>query len=428
MGKAKLLPTRPGKVDYSFGGGADQIFVNELDSANYRIDTAGGNDFVESGAGNDTLIGGEGSDYIKGGRGDDLIYGGLENADYSPRKSNSDTLVGDMDGDFSIGYSFGNDTIWGATGASNLTTYAIGDADYIGGSLVGGSDSIHGGSGQNFLYGDVDNYLYGSAVGGDDTILSGSQSSGCTAYGDANTLYDSSRGGNDDIYTNNSGENVAYGDAVALYDSSTGGNDRLFGGYFGSSNQLHGDAHWMYGNTTGGNDQLYAQNNAGSSLYGDAQYVEASGGTITLGDDYLLSNNASAASGGTFYLYGDAVEAYAYDGTILCGDDTLIAGKGADYMWGDADLAGIAGNVVRGADTFEFDVGIFGADRIYDYQAGVDHIVLYDIASGDISVSTATWDSTDDSTLISFTGGGSVLLIGVTGFVASSEITYQYSA
>jgi Ca2+-binding RTX toxin-like protein len=226
----------------------------------------------------------------------------------------------------------GNDQI---TIDSNVTVFT----GVLGGK---GNDTIQGGGGENYLFGDAGkDTIYGGTgyniIGGgagDDTIHCGAGE----AHGEK---------GNDTLYGGDRDCSL-YGDA---------GNDRLVAGT---------EFTWMYGGA--GNDTLEADgnnsNNRGAFLYAGA------------GNDLLRGNGDP--------MFGEAGNdtIYGGDGNELCsggkGNDTIIAGDGDDNIQGDEGRdqlfgqlgddkihGGTGNDLLRGGDGLDRLYGDEGNDAIY---------------------------------------------------------------
>ncbi len=181
-------------TDWLFGGG-DRDQLNG-DSGDDYVDGGSGNDLVFGGAGNDTLRGGSNNDVIRGDIGIDQLFG----------DSGTDHLFGDA----GIGSGltqvlagqrlFGGDGIDYLYGFSFSTTIAEAAQEAL---LIG--DELHGGSGGDWLYGGVrSDTFYGDA--GNDTI----QGDGLLGAAYTDNPFKSVIGGADTLF-GGSGEDKLYG-------------------------------------------------------------------------------------------------------------------------------------------------------------------------------------------------------------------------
>lgn len=150
----------------------------------------------------------------------------------------------------------------------------------------------------------------------------------------------------------------------------------------------------LYGNQ--GNDVLYG-NEGNDILIGGQDNDELAGGQ---GNDYLEGNK------GNDILYGNQ------------GNDTIIAGAGDDVVFGgqgdDQIIGGIGNDTLSGnlgADLFIFGAGS-GNDVIADFKfSDGDHLDLQ-------GQSYITGTSAGGDVLLTLSGGGTILLSGVSSFQA----------
>ncbi len=271
----------------------------------------------------DTLDGGSLADSLSGAGGDDLLRG-LGGADLLRGEAGADTLEGGEGGDNLRGGA-GDDLLRGEGGNDSL--YAHDGNDTADGAA--GADRVDGGIGDDIVSGgDNDDRLFGGD--GIDALDGGAGNDQLFGGAGADTL----DGGTEDDRL----------DGGAGHDQLLGGEgrDRLFGG---------DDEDMLAG--AGGNDQLF----------GGAAADQLLGGT---GDDRL------AGDAGDDSLAGEAGIDRLFGGD---GADTLRGGADADEMWGGA-----------GADVFGFDTTsdsfTFAADRIRDFEVGLDRLDLSAITGG----------------------------------------------
>lgn len=136
--------------DTIFGGLGNDLIAGGID--NDVLHGGRGHDMIWGGDGNDFLYPGSGNDYVNAGRGNDTIISGLGNSTLDGGRghdkvfvfSGINTIHGDLDSDLLVG-GFQADIIDGGDGNDVLR----GDAD----GLLGGSDTLIGGSGDDFLMG-----------------------------------------------------------------------------------------------------------------------------------------------------------------------------------------------------------------------------------------------------------------------------------
>lgn len=311
------------------------------------------------------------AEYVVGG--DDLLIGG---------RDSENSLYGDA-GTMSLEYHHDLDYLNGGTrggddlliGGLRSTNRLYGDAEWLDAGAEGGDDLLFGGAhSTNYLYGDAwilgDSYDLVFAVCGDDTLVGGAWSTN-HLYGDgAITNDDPVVSGDDTLIGGRNSTNYLYGDASP--DAVGEGGDDLLKGGAKSTNYLYGDVNSLYQMSVFdcGADTLIGGARSENHLYGDAEYIERLG-TTYCGDDLLI-----AGRGGSNFLYGDAREIYDWDfgGSITAGDDRLISDRGDDQMWGDFALGGES--ISGGADAFVFNRKN-GADVIHDFEQGKDIIELH---------------------------------------------------
>ena len=194
------------------------------------------------------------------------------------------------------------------------------------------------------------------------------------------------------------GADTIIGSAVADGLHGYGGDDVIRGG--DGTNYLRGDE---------GADSILG--GAGfDDIHGNMGADTASGG---LGDDWVVGgkdNDLLAGDGGADLVYGNM------------GDDTCVGGDGNDIVRGgqaNDTISGGAGNDFlsgdRGDDTI---AGGAGADIFNTFgQAGLDRVTDFNLAEGDrVMVEAGTQYAVAQvggDTVISMTGGGEMVLVGV---------------
>lgn len=302
------------------GGAGDDVLVGSA-SANRLDGGSGGNDTLRGLDGNDALVGNDGDDVLAGGLGDDSINGGpgIDTVDYSSDgrtagvNVNLDPLV---------------NTATSASGPAESDALQSGTMENITGSpfddaLHGatGVSVIHGGAGNDDLYGDSN---VGPAVIGGDSV-----------FGDTGTdtfHYDDAR---HDTGVNVSLDDIA-NDGLADADSGAGGNQP-------EGDNIHSDIENLTGST--GPDTLSGTlgTNAFDGLAGsDTVSYQGRTGAITaslvtgLGgpeNDTFTGGHIENLTGGagTDTLIGDN-NINTLDGAG--GDDMLRGGLGADILKG----------------------------------------------------------------------------------------------
>ncbi len=377
------------------GDGADTLYGDSWAlGAPLNFGILGGNDTIQGGPGNDTIYGQAGNDFIGGWLGDDLILGGSGN-DTASGDDGYDIVVGEAGNDLVAG-GVGNDTVTGGSGNDIL----VGGVFSAGASVVAetGDDSLDGGDGADTLYGD--SWALGAPqnlgiLGGNDTIQGGTGND--TIYGQAGNDF---IGGwlDDDLILGGSGNDTASGDGgndivvgeagndlVAGgegNDTVTGGsgNDILIGGVFSAgasvvaetgddsldggdgADTLYGDS-WALGSPLdfgilGGNDTI--QGGIGNdTIYGQAGNDFIGG---WLGDDLILGgsgNDTASGDGGNDIVVGESGNDLVAGGE---GNDTVTGGSGNDILVGGVFSAGASVVAETGDDLLD---GGSGADSLF---------------------------------------------------------------
>lgn len=385
--------------DRAFGGnGSDELYGE--DGADVLAGDGGqdslfgglGNDRLDGGAADDTLEGGDDSDTLLGGDGVDSLAGGAGN----------DTLMGGAGGDALFGgagrdvadYS---DATAGVT--ANLTNARLNTGDALG-DIYDGIEDLTGTSLADVLVGNaVSNRLYGGGggdvlegVGGNDTLDGGTGND--TIRGEAGN--ESVLGGNgDDQLFGGSGNDTMFGGS---------GLDALFGGTENDSLDGGGDADTVQGGA--GNDTLIGgdgndvlDGGAGTdALFGGTGRDTASYANALSGVQANLANsllNTGEALGDTFDLIEDLIGSTSGDTLVGNsqanrlvgggGSDRLSGGNGNDTLEGGSGADTLTGG--GGNDVFVFrsvaDLGLGAtADRIADFQVGIDKIDLSGLQPG----------------------------------------------
>ena len=409
-------------LDTLFGGAGNDTLLSGDDNdllyggdGNDSLDGGIDDDRLYGGRGNDTIVGGEGSDLVEGQDGNDLIYGGLtpdfpdavnipDATDLRPDNgrdtllagSGDDTVYG-LDDDDSIQGGSGNDLLFGG----------IDDDTVIGGA---GNDVVHGDDGNDLLTGDngVDTLFGGT---GDDTLAGGAE--GDSIYGgDGN---DSAIGGTGGDLIDTAGDDSSPDrDFPGLYPADTdpdddrdtvsagAGDDTIRTGddadtiHAGSGNDLV-DAGVDDDSVTGagGNDTILAGEGSdtvtgdlGNDLiYGGTEDTDTDPTHLLDGVDPDPDNNRDSLFGG---LGDDTL--YGQDD-----DDTLEGGQGNDLIYGGIDedqMSGSAGN-----DTL---IGGQGADTMV---GGGDRDVFLGADAGDVVDGS---ENGDDFDVLDLRGSGPV--------------------
>ena len=353
-----------GETDQPTGAKGELIDGDADEDGHTRV---AGKDLVVGGPGNDALVGGGEADILVGGAGDDLILGdetvasatlgwsasrSIQGSVYTYGFTGAVVIPDDNPGDDSIYGGAGADWIFGQ-GGNDLLDGGSGDDAVFGDdgadSLVGGAgaDVLVGGTGDDFLGGDDGNDRLEGAAGSD--YLEG-------GAGDDLVL-----GETDDIVAAQHGADILYGGS---------GNDQLLG--FGGNDLLSGDD---------GDDQLYGgigddrlDGGAGiDTLLGEAGVDQLYGGD---GNDFLFgdADTVPAADQGDDYLDGGAGDDYLRG---YGGNDQLVGGDGADQLVGDDGDdsldGGLGDNILVGGIGDDELVSGDGVDQLFG-QEGDDYL------------------------------------------------------
>jgi len=399
----RLILTQSGSVDGESLAGvavADRIAAGA--GADYVM-ARGGDDLVDGGDGNDTLAGGSGADTVTGGAGDDIVDGD-DGADSLDGGAGADDLWG-MDGADIVVGGADNDTLHGGEGVNRLQG-GSGDDILI---VWDGASFVDGGEGNDELWiappsADPVSLSYASLMAGGGTWTSIET---VVMFGDVGA--DTLQGG--------SLSDVLAGDAGADSLSGADGADELWGeagadtlsGGSGSDNLYGGDG-VSYLRGDDGDDSITG-GGAFDDINGNAGADTAVGGA---GDDWVVggrdSDRLSGEDGGDI-VYGnlgsDTCDGGAGDDLVRGGqqDDVLTGGAGDDWLSGDRDSDTITGGA--GADVFHT-FGDAGLDRVTDFsQAEGDRVQLDPGTQYTVAQVGA-------DTVITMTGGGQMILVGVT--------------
>ncbi len=223
----------------------------------------------------------------------------------------------------------GADVVDGLGGADTIE--GLGGLDQLFGSM--GDDRLDGGEGADTLRGGLDDdMLLGGA--GDDSLLGGFGNDTLDGGADADVL----RGGaGDDLYI--------LGDGDRAIEAAAEGADTVSG-----ATSLRLGPAIEVGVLTGAADAFIVANGLDNLLVGN------DGANRLLGE------------GGADSLLGGA------------GIDVLLGGLGADTLDGGLDRDRLFGGA--GADTFVFGTGGFPGDAVFDFEAGVDRLLVLEAALG----------------------------------------------
>jgi len=373
-------------------------------------------------AGNDTLIGGSGGDILIGGVGADALDGGLgldyasfvnatagvtvnlttgshsgealgdtfSNMERFRLSSHADTFTGDANTNYAYGAE-GNDTLNGAGGIDRL--YGQADNDTLNGDA--GNDILLGGAGADIHNGgaDRDTASYEqSTVAITINLTTGVHTGDATGdtWNSVEILWLTAY---NDTFTGGANADEVRGAAGVDTMNGAAGNDILRGE--AGNDILNGQDNddFLHGGV--GADQLNGGNGVDTAVYLLATGAvtinlttgthagEAAGDSFTSIERFQLSNGFTFADSFTGSAGNDWVAGYKGNDTLngMDGDDTLNGGEHHDTLNGgngaDKLIAGIGNDTLTGgtgSDQFHFNVGLFGADTITDFENGVDFI------------------------------------------------------
>ncbi len=269
-------------IDWIFGGGGDDTLRGDEDS-----------DYLDGGAGDDEVAGGPGDDVLRGGSNRDILHGN-DGIDQLYGDSGTDYLYGDAGRNANLGASqtLVGQRLWGGDDIDYLYAYAssIQSSAIIGtsGEAAIRGDELHGGSGADWLYGNIRReYLFGEA--GNDTIL------GDWLRGPDYVINSEAAivGGDDTLY-GDSGEDKLYGG---------GGSDTLWGGF---------DSDWLEGQD--GNDMVYGGSGI-DKLKLDTGYTNAAGQFFFYFDSANDAFDGHRGNSGIRELDDNATDILVADGT-----------------------------------------------------------------------------------------------------------------
>jgi len=388
---------------HTINGTSGSEFIYAYNGNNLMLGN-GGNDQFFGGSGNDTLIGGGGSDWFNGGGGLDWVtYDGgsaglvaildsrysIYNAGDSTGDAYTDIEV--LEGTSHDDFLGGDDNLNALVGGSgDDILLGLGGLDYlIGGS---GNDTLNGGTGGDWLFGDSgDDWasyrILGSAV---TASLGNPNSNQGDARGDRYFSIENLEGSfRSDSLTGDANSNILAGLAGA--DTLNGG-----GGFDYASYERDGSG------VVAILINEYSNYNTGHAA-GDS-YAQIEGLIGSNGDDGLAGNNNGneiLGGNGNDFLLG------------LGGNDTLDGGAGDDTLIGGTMFTPDG----FGNDRFIFATG-YDADTIEGFAsgAGSEDIIALSLGASFDSFAEVQSAASDvgGNTLLSFGGGDSLTLIGVT--------------
>lgn len=359
-------------ADY-FGSDEDDYFrgTATIDNmfgrgGNDRLRGGGEADYLYGEVGRDDLRGDDGDDVLSGGEGDDALRGGLGD-DILRSEAGVDLLDGG-EGFDRISFFTSAAT---AGAVVNLATQVV-ENDGFGnretltsieslglGTLF--ADLFLGSDDRNFFWADAGDTVIG--LGGNDSIRVGSIGRATIDGGE----------GFDGLTVDGGSARVGSDGQLVLVYAPEGvvidlERERMTDG-FGAKGRVIGIESVVGGAT----DDRIAGSSTENFLAGEAGNDRLFG---LDGDDSLeggLGNDLIEGGAGGDFLFGDS----SFE--VGQGDDTLIGGDGNDILFGGGGVDRLFGGA--GSDQFFFGSGDTGitretADRILDYQQGVDQIAI----------------------------------------------------
>jgi Ca2+-binding RTX toxin-like protein len=343
----------PGGLDYYIENAIGSIGTDHL-IGNLKanmLEGRGGNDTLEGNEANDTLTGGSGGDNLKGGDGDDIAAYASGASDF--------IITRNFDGTYTVDNRYGSR----ADGVDTLTdvervkfgadsAIAIDQLNMIAASAAGGTlrgyrdrdDYLHGGDGDDNLYGDVENWPPYTGNPGADHLFGGGGNDYIGDESGANTIDGGS--GNDTIYAGN--------DAARDVVDGGIGNDFIHirsNSFKHTVDVVHGGSgnDWL-GNTGGDVVEFYGDT-GNDSLSGGEKVDTLSGAD---GDDVIYGfEGADRISGGkgNDKLFATYTNGVGWRPEPNADRDVLDGGDGNDSLY-SSDLQG-ADDLIGGAG-FDF--------------------------------------------------------------------------
>lgn len=405
--------------DVRLGAGSDIYFAA---GGRDRADGGAGDDKLYGASGDDILAGGDGNDELWGEDSNDILTGGIGN-DRLLGGGGDDVLRGG-DGDDTLSGDGGNDRMYGGKGNDEIhesySTVAITTTieggtgnDII--SLYGhGVGTVNGGYGLDTLQYD---HAYASGTPADEAIDLSINRAGLPAtivsrgysFTSIDVLVAITSNGDDVINGGDYGDHINAGSGLNTI-NGFGGDDVLAytsgNTFFGASSTVDGgDGSDLLRVTHQGFQPLVftvsgtsASDNFGSVISNVERY-DVTGSHEA--DDVTLGDSADRfdGGGGGDTVFGGGGKDYLLGSS---GSDILSGGEGNDRLAGGRDSDTLTGGV--GADRFVFAFVTTGADRVTDFEAGVDKIMAHGnsigwygvvggpipIAPGDLAFGTAT--------------------------------------
>ena len=415
------IPAAPEPVDGTAGNDTMNVGFTDVDG-----DQIDGTDGI-----NDTIYGYAGNDSINAGSGDDTVYGGTGN-DTLIAGSGADVLYGDA-GDDNLRSGTGDSTLIGGEGSDRLFIQdTTATHDVQGGDTGTDNDQMQfsspssGTTGVNVSFASSEAGTFSFSTGGGSGTFTGIETVSGTSLDDTIDLSGSSvfqnvqAGNGDDTITNGAGGewlNAGSGaDSIfggAGNDTLTGdsGNDTLTGG--DGDDSLRGGTDDDLLRTSAGADTLVGEggDDTFSVLNGFGNGTAIDGGNVsqTAGDTLDLSATTTGVT-------VDLTAANSENGSFSAGTSTatfaeienIILGGGRDTI----ELAdGSGADIVQSFDMTD------SGDGTTNDQLDVSGLTsdggTTPVTTANVTVTDTNGDGSGDA-ILTFTGGESITLVGVT--------------
>ena len=388
--------------------------VIQGDAGGNQLRGFAGIDSLSGRAGDDTLDGGDGDDVVAGGPGVDVLRGGRGADIFMFVAGDASAATPDQILDFT-----GSDRVSFGEGTGTYAEITAGDYDaaraWANAAVAAGIRFVAARVGDSvYLFGDT---AGDGGVAEDAVRIVGATLAGFSTFNVVGATSTVTPPPQPTATGGGAGPDTLTGGVGADTLSGGGGNDSLVGGA-GDDNVSGGDGADTIADVSGAN---YLRGDAGDDLItGGADFDDINGnmGNDTAsggpGADWVVGgkdNDSLSGGDGADLVYGnlgaDTIAGDAGDDIVRGGqgDDVVTAGAGADFVSGDL-----------GSDTL---TGGAGADIFNTFaETGLDRVLDFSISDGDrVQVApgtTFTLAQVGADTVISMTGGGQMILVGVT--------------
>ncbi|MEZ9525588.1 calcium-binding protein [Enterovibrio norvegicus] len=355
--------------DFLYGGAGNDKLYGDEDRPLFH--ETRNNDRLYGGDGNDELYGHFGDDELYGEDGDDIIFGGIED-DLLYGGQGNDSLVGGDGKDLLYGDE-GNDSLVGGEGNDKL--YGDEGNDYLSGGE--GHDILDGEEGDDHIEGgDGDDWIDGRE--GNDVLKGGEGYDRIKGQGGNDVL--DGQGGNNELLGHD-GDDIIYGGTGNNLIDGGAGYDQAFGSF---GNDTIRQSELAIGR--GGNDIIDLSEHTADIGIGGAgdDWIEGYGGDQVSGGS---GNDVLLTLGTNDTLHGGTGNDVLLAEGLSTGSSRFFGGEGDDFLAGNGANQLLIGG--SGADTFFFGHALFqstdtstvtsptlGADRIVDFEIGIDTISI----------------------------------------------------